>query len=199
MLKPSIDSNISHFWQCIQRDCVILFKAAVVWLFRTLSTNNLETAAACVLPINIDDDEKIVRVIKSTHHLTKDKMTSKVILKPAAFRSQAGTDDVSVIRQTYTGSDFCKAKGKVIAANSYAGLAVISAADIRSTGSTVHDSRIVYLGHAHISHGVIVQPDEPQTSDLNLRLTERCRALCRAALYHPDPEPLVAAWTGPTL
>ncbi len=199
MLKPSIDSNIRRFWQRIQRDRVIFFKTVVVWLFRTLSTNNLETAAACVLPINIDDDEKIVRVVKSPHHLTKDKKTFKVILKPAAFRSQAGTDDVSVIRQTYTGSDFCKAKAKVIAANSYAGLAVISAEDIRATGSTVHDSRIEYLGHAHISHGAIVQPDEPQTSELNLRITERCRALCGAALYHADPEPLVEAWTGPIL
>jgi hypothetical protein len=36
-------------------------------------------------------------------------------LKPAAFRSKAGIDEVSVIRQTYMGSDFCKAKAQEIA------------------------------------------------------------------------------------
>jgi hypothetical protein len=101
------------------------------------------------------------------------------------------------------GSDFCKKKAKetIVAdsTNSYSGLAVVMARDIRATTSTVHDSRDEFCGHAHISHGIIMPRDEPLESALNQLLTERCRALCRAAGYYPDPEPDVEKWTGGVL
>ena len=152
----------------------------------------------CQIPIEIDDAEQIVRAIKSPPHIDK-KNPAK--LKPGAFRSKSGTDNVSVIRHDYMGSDFCKAKGKA-SANPFAvyvGLASISAAAIRSTGSTVHDSREQFLGHAHISHGLILFPDEPPKSEDNLVIQERCRALCALATFHRDPEPEREDWTGPPI
>jgi hypothetical protein len=192
MLKPIIDFNKGRIWQHIHRSGIIFFRDLIGCLSMAMPMNKLQAAAMYTLPLDITDEEKIVRVIKSPHHIKTDKKT----LRPAAFRSQAGTDEVSVIRQAYMGSDFCKAKGKEIATNSYVGLAAISAFDVRATGSSLHDSRVEFYGHAHISHGVIVQPDEPQNSNLNLVLTERCRALCKAAVYHPDPKPNVQTWTG---
>ena len=49
------------------------------------------------LPFEIGDEEKIVRAIMCPSHIKTGKNT----LKPAAFRSKAGTDDVSVIRHLY--------------------------------------------------------------------------------------------------
>jgi hypothetical protein len=83
--------------------------------------------------------------------------------------------------------DFCKGKAKEIAHRNptitYVGLAVLHAQDIRATGSKVHDSREEYCGHAHISHGIIVPRDEPQNSELNMVVTERCRDLATRARY----------------
>ena len=150
----------------------------------------------CDLPIEIIDEEKIVRAVMCPSHLKKDKKT----LKPAAFRSKAGTDEVSVIRLTHMGSDFCKAKAKEIAGGSavieYAGLAVLAAGQIRSSGSAIQDSREEFCGHAHISHGFILQADEPPGSADNLAVTERCRTLITLATYHADPAPDVSGWTG---
>jgi hypothetical protein len=153
----------------------------------------------CDIPIEIAGEENIVRAIKSPYHI--DKRRNK--LKHQAFRSKPETDEVSVVRHHYMGSDFCKAKAKEIVAHdptaTYEGLAVLRADAIRATGSTIHDSRNVYCGHAHISHGIILLPDDPLHAELNLALTERCQALCDAALYHADPDPSAPSWTGPMI
>lgn len=153
----------------------------------------------CMLPLDIANEEKIVRVIMTPSHVNQRKNT----LKPAAFRPRAGTDEVSVIRHTHMGSDFCKLKGQSIAADNtkvrYVGLASLTADQIRNTKSTVHDSRNEYCGHAHIAHGIRSQPDEPQESATNMEITERCRALVSVATYHPDPNPSTPNWEGPTL
>ena len=147
----------------------------------------------CQIPIEIDGAETIVRAIKSPSHVDKNHN-----LKAAAFRSRPGTDDVSVIRHTYMGSDFCKAKGKSTAspASVYFGLASIKADAIRSTGSTVEDSRQEFFGHAHISHGLILPPNEPLNSGDSLVLQERCKALRSKATLHRDPDPNLEHWTG---
>ena len=148
----------------------------------------------CPIPIDIEDRESIVRAVMSPSHVD-EKRPSK--LKPAAFRSRAGTDDVSVIRHTYMGSNFCKKHGK--ARSGYVGLAAITAGSIRSTSSTIHDSRIQFLGHAHISHGLILPPNEPPGSADNMIITERCRALCALATFYRDPEREHETWTGPPI
>ena len=152
----------------------------------------------CHLPIEIDDDEKIVRAILCPAHV---KPGSKDI-RHQAFRSRPGTDEVSVIRHSYMGSDFCKRKGKEIEAgwpkNAFVGLAVTLASAIRNSGSSVHDSREEYFGHAHISHGFILPANEPPPPELNLKLTDRCKTILSSVTYHADPNPSSAGWTGPT-
>jgi hypothetical protein len=194
MLEPLIDGNESRLWWRIWRYCVTRLGSAFGWPSVVSSTNGGSDTAPCTLPLEISDDEKIVRAIKCPSHIRPGKTT----LKPAAFRSKPGFDEVSVIRHTHVGSNFCKKKAKetIDSTNSYNGLAVIMAREIRATTSTVHDSRDEFCGHAHISHGIILPRDEPPESALNHMLTERCRALCKAAAYYPDPRPDAEKWTG---
>jgi len=153
----------------------------------------------CQIPVDISDDEKIVRAIMCPYHLNKDR--AKLI--PRAFRSRPGSDEVSVIRHTHTSSDFCKRKARETASRSgreYAGLAVLSARQIRKAGSEVHDSRDEYCGHAHISHGIIAPPpNEPLPPRDNMELDRKVKELRNAAVYYPDPEPHAETWTGPTI
>jgi len=147
----------------------------------------------CALPIDIVNDENIVRLIRTPQHINKNNM-----LKPSAFRSKVGTDDVSVIRHTHMGTDFCKSKAKKIMTTDYVGLAVVSAGNIRDAGSKVRDSREEFCGHASIMHGVmILQSDEPPTSQDNLLITERCKRILEYTKYYPDPAPQLDCWTGP--
>jgi hypothetical protein len=154
----------------------------------------------CDLPVEIADEENIVRVIFCPSHID----TNKNKLKPAAFRPRPHMDEVSVIRHTYMGSDFCKGKAKEIARHNpniaYAGLAVLRAHKIRATGSTIHDSREEYCGHAHISHGIeLPSPHEPLYAQVNMDVTERCRALRDKARYYADPNPAADLWEGQSL
>lgn len=153
----------------------------------------------CPLPIEIDGTEKIVRIVLCDKHIKKGSNQPKHQL----FRSKPDTDDVSVVRHDYKGSDFCKRKGKEIAGRmrrqSYVGLAVIRATSIRQAGSSVHDSRRIYCGHAHIMHGFTCPANDPPASQINLMLTNRCNALLHATVYHPDPNPQSEHWTGPDI
>jgi hypothetical protein len=150
----------------------------------------------CHMPTDIAGDENIVRVILCPTHVKEG--STKV--RHQAFRSRPGTDEVSVIRHSYKGSDFCKQKGKEIEAgwpkNFFVGLSVIRAVSIRECGSTVHDSREEYCGHAHISNGFIMPPNEPPASDFLLALTERCKAIVDKSVYHPDRYTASPKWTG---
>jgi len=150
----------------------------------------------CHLPIDIAPSENIVRAILCPTHI---KQGSNEV-KYQAFKSRPGTDEVSVIRHSHMGSNFCKNKGKEIEVgwpnNYFVGFSVIPASVIFDCGSKVHDSREEYCGHAHISHGFILQPNEPPPPDLNLILTERYKALRDKSVYHADRDPAAAAWTG---
>lgn len=152
----------------------------------------------CNLPIHVANSEKIVRAIMSPYHVDR-----KGRLRPRAFRPASGTDEVSVIRQSHMGSDFCKDKAKEIAeripGKTYIGLASVSAEQIRSTGAQIVDSRAEFCGHAHISYGIVVQRDEPQQSELNRRLTEFARKILDLAIFRIDPDPSAPTWTGEAL
>jgi len=144
----------------------------------------------CELPTEVVDDENIVRLIRTPAHIKNDK------LRPGAFRSQAGSDDVSVIRQTHMGTNFCKSKAKEIMGHFYIGLAVVLAGNIRTTGSNVIDSRDEFCGHASILHGVTLPKDEPPDAALNEFITERCREIIKHTTYLPDPDIADDEWTG---
>jgi hypothetical protein len=152
----------------------------------------------CDIPIEVAGTEKIVRIVTVSH--VND---SKTKLKPRAFRSRPGYDEVSVIRHTYKDANFCKAKAQGLTATSgieYVGLAVLVVQRVRAAGSEVHDSREEFCGHAHISHGIMPgTPNEPLSPEDNLTLDKRVEVLCSIAQYHKDPEPQAGQWTGPEL
>jgi hypothetical protein len=152
----------------------------------------------CDIPIEVADAEKIVRIVTVSH-----VNPSKTKLKPRAFRSRPGYDEVSVIRHTYKDANFCKTKAQSLVASSgieYVGLAVLVVQRVRAAGSEVHDSREEFCGHAHISHGIMPgTPNEPLSPEDNLKLDKRVEVLCSIAHYHKDPEPQTGEWTGPEL
>lgn len=154
----------------------------------------------CEIPISIADDENIVRAIIYPFHVNK----AKTRLTKNAFRSSKGVDEVSVIRQTYTGSDFCKTTGSELAARAsvnakYTGLAVLTPSQIRAAKSEVHDSRKEYLGHAHIAHGIVEPPYEPLPAAQQLALDQKLETLRNTAVFHSDPNPEGDGWNGPVL
>jgi hypothetical protein len=146
------------------------------------------------IAIEVDDAETIVRAIKTPHHINKRKGT----LRPAAFLPRGGESRISVMRQLM-GDDFCKSKGVEICGSEYMGLAVISAGTIRTIGSSVVDAREEWLGHAHVDHGLtnlrkpeLNEPHDPE-------LTERCKQLAEASVFHVDQAPAEPGWAGPPL
>lgn len=147
------------------------------------------------LPVEIGDAEKIIRAIKVPSHVNPGSTR----LKPAAFRSKPGTDEVSVMRHDFLGTENCRAKAKAIGKEAYTGMAVVKVSKVRECGSSVIDSHKEFWGHAHISHGIVVERDEPPRSALNMQLTERCRAIAKAATYHVDPAPNSEKWLGASL
>ena len=159
----------------------------------------------CEIPIDIDDTEVIVRAIFQPYHVNK-----KGRLKPKAFQSPAGKDEVSVIRHSYVGTAFCKGKAKEIEAKgnmgkeksqlkTYKGFAVLKALHIRSVGSDVNDSQDLFLGHADIHHGIVLEPNEPHESSKSMMLNERLRLLADKAVFYPDPAPDANQWLGADL
>lgn len=116
----------------------------------------------CDLPLEIDNEEHLVRAVLTPFHFKTKKGVD--VLQPRVFRSTAGVDEVSVIRVTHKGPDFCKQKGKELTAvplRNYCGFLVIKAADIRELQCDITDSREEYCGHAHICHGIIIPENEP--------------------------------------
>lgn len=145
----------------------------------------------CEIPVPVGNAETIVRALRECH-----VRRGKKELKDNVFRGRPGTDEVSVMRHTYMGSDDCKKKAKEIASrdprNPYVGMAAISAESVRSVLSEVTDSREEFCGHAHISHGMVEAPGEPAPPEFLGRL-HRLVQLSRLLI---DPDPATETWTG---
>jgi hypothetical protein len=145
------------------------------------------------IPIDIADEETIVRAVKTPAHYKKNKLAT------AVFRPRAGETSISVMRQIM-GDDFCKAKAVDIGGNQYVGLLTIKASAIRTIGSTVGDSREEYLGHADLDHGFPSAPaNDPAGAEDFARMTERCQELKNASNFHLDPAPAAKGWAGSKL
>lgn len=146
----------------------------------------------CDIPFEIADSEKIARGIKTPYHIKKNNT-----LKAAAFKPAPERDDLSVMRFDYMGSDKCKAHSKNIFGDSYVGLAVLSASEIRGKGASVEDSRDEnFCGHADISQGM---PAPKRGETAAPALAERYKSLADAARLYLDPEPNEEFWTGETI
>lgn len=145
------------------------------------------------LPPEVDDEEYVVRAIKTPYHYN----VKKGCLRPAAFRPRVGNRVISVIRGMM-GPDFCKNKG--MAADGYQGLGVLQSGAVRASGSEVLDAPRDFVGHAHIDHGFPCPPqDEPAKASENEQMIERCKALVGICRFFLDPVPGSQDWKGPSL
>ncbi|MEW6368777.1 MAG: hypothetical protein AB1714_29465 [Acidobacteriota bacterium] len=149
-------------------------------------------------PREIADAETIVRGICSPYHVSKSGT-----LKPTAFDPAPNTDEVSVLRHDWIGTEECRRRSRALEnaeqKKVYRGMAALSARQIRDSGAEVVDSREEFEGHTDIKHGFVVRPGEPLPPAALLAMRERNRALARIAMYYPDPDPAGAVWTGPPL
>jgi hypothetical protein len=106
-----------------------------------------------VWPRDIAPDEAIVRGICNFHINKKGK------LQPAAYKAPKGSDEVSVMRHAWIGSDSCKQHARDLedlpSKKRYTGLAVLSAAQILNSGADLVDTREEFEGHADIRHGIV--------------------------------------------
>lgn len=144
------------------------------------------------MPEAITDDELIVRSVRKT-------WLKRGELQYSAFRPSAGKTLISVIRGNM-GDDFCKAKSVEILAAEYAGLATIIAGDIRALEALVVDHPEDFAGHAHIDHiDPPLPPNDPLSPAVNKVLNDRCKALAKKAVFHPDEKPEELRWTGSAL
>lgn len=144
-------------------------------------------------PSEIADPEAIVRGVCSPYHVN-----SKGKLRPEAYKSPAGIDEVSVMRADWIGSDMCKHRAKELEDATknkiYTGLAVLSAQQIRQLGAEVMDSRHVFEGHADIKHGVIQEKGKVLPPEVSEALRTRHKKLAELAVYYPDHSPALNVW-----
>jgi hypothetical protein len=154
------------------------------------------------VPKEIDDDEVVIRAIMSPYHIHK-KRNNQITGK--AFEAPPEKDEVSVTRGRYVSAWLAKMYAKAwvqrpraTQPKMYRGLAFIPVNAVRSHGSCVHDSRKEYLGHADITHGVVVKRAVGEALDPRVRkdLDDRLKKLAEAATYVEDPNPRSLFWTG---
>lgn len=148
------------------------------------------------LPPHIADEEKIVRAVKTPHHVKNGK------LKPAAYRPTVGETELSCMRQLI-GDDVCKNKAVEICGgseNGYVGLSAVEARAVRAVGSEVIDKPEDFPGHAHMVHPFPApSANNPAQAKENEAAVMHYRAIANAAMFYEDPNPDALGWLGPPM
>ena len=146
-------------------------------------------------PHEVSDTELIVRGICSPYHVS-----SSGKLKPNAFDPTPGTDEVSVMRHDWIGTEACRDRSKSLADPEknkiYRGMATLTADLIRQTGADIIDSRRHFPGHADIKLGFVTQDGEPPSAEVLHALRTRTKWLAKIANFLADPEPGSSYWQG---
>lgn len=147
------------------------------------------------IPVTFSSEEVIVRGI-----YTPCCLNSKGELHPNAFKSAAGTDEVSVLRLKYSGPDFCKDHSKSIEnpekGRTYTGLAAIQAgAIVKAEATLIYSPQDNNIAHAHISIGYLVERGKSLPGEFNFKLKE----MVRYSNYRVDPDPNNKGWKGQEL
>ncbi|MEI9958656.1 MAG: hypothetical protein WDM90_20635 [Ferruginibacter sp.] len=153
------------------------------------------------LPNTIAESERIARSIFSTINIDKKKGT----LKPNAFRTPSGKDEISVNRLDYTTADFCKSEAKrnemPASDRNYFGLAILYKHEI-----TDFNFQVVYTPiltppeqanpyHADIKIGFIPEKGK----ELPIELSHKINTLTKIARFYKDPTPHTDSWNGGNL
>ncbi len=171
---------------------------------RTASTLLNQAFRVCwLIPLHVDDDERIVRAIYSPFHLNKKKTR----LTATAYDPYPGTDEISVMRLDYIGTCACKREARKIEnpqkKKTYYGFAVLNVGTVRQANMSLTDSRHNFCGHADILFMMDVlknrQAKEPLSAADGKRLKDLQDHLLASSRYVPDPKPNHWRWTGAPL
>ena len=154
------------------------------------------------LPKKIFGEEVVVRAIFSPFHLSSEGER----LIPAAFDPTPGTDEISIMRESFLGEHCCKRKARELEnpkhKKVFTGFAVMVVERIkRDAGCNVEDSRGEFLGHADIRTGIVWprgrgKPMDPEMREKSDRISSSLVALSK---YIKDPSPAAFRWEGPAL
>lgn len=174
-----------------------LYKVAV---FLGLASSESQTVSGETYPALIPDDEVVIRAIFSPFHVRKGRLVWQ------AYDPTPGTNEISMMRVEILGADGAKAQALKIGdppKKIFRGFGVLNARDIREGGHDVLDSRIEYLGHAHIAlnfpfltRQIPAEPLDPADSKM---LRDALNELVRRSQYFVDPKPEGPDWSGPEL
>jgi len=134
----------------------------------------------CHLPVEISEDEVLLRVVKSPYHFKGNGDLHHKIFIPAP-----GKKDVSLIRKKL-GDDECLQCARKIAAASdpaaYKGFVGVTKMSISDVKSECYDDRDgQFCGHAHLNHGIQMpaKGGEPLNSKLREDLDLKCKEILR--------------------
>ena len=168
-----------------------MVKKFLNWLLNFNCSKNVKED--CQIPETISGDERIVRVLQYPSHITKKDET----IKMQAFRTPAGKDEVSVIRQSYSGTVFCKKWGQKIEVpeegRKYFGLACLLAKEIREQeAEVIYTPKGNHFYHSDIKIGYIPIKGEPLPSKFSLKVD----TLAKTARLYKDPNPPSNDWQG---
>ncbi len=138
-------------------------------------------------------DEKIARSIFSPINISKkgDK------LKPNAFKTPAGIDEVSVNRLSFSSPDFCKKISKTIENpeydRNYFGIAMLYKKEIDNCDcSVVYSPQHGNNFHADIKIGYIPERGQPLPAEFQKKVKD----LSNTARLFKDPNPESLKWEG---
>lgn len=154
--------------------------------YENTSSTNMDN-----VPNSFEKGEKLTRIIFSPFHID----TKNNRLKPAAFKSPSGKDEVSVTRINYTDAHFCKKEGKKMETSekTFQGLATISYEKVVELGAFVRVSKLnTNPFHADIYYGMILERGESAPAELNLTL----KNISQFAKYFKDINPNSETWEG---
>jgi hypothetical protein len=149
-------------------------------------------------PLEVSDNEAIVRGICSPYHLNR-----KGKVDANAYWPPYDSDEISTMRLDWIGVDACKQHAKAleypVQNKVYRGLAVLSARQIRKSGADIIDTRDIFKGHSDIKHGIVPSKGDPPPPEKLKELRDRTKLLANIAAYFPDEDQSGERWSGPPL
>jgi hypothetical protein len=157
------------------------------------------------IPLEISEDELIVRGIVHPLFYSKKKISDNAFLPPPS-----GRKDVSVLRHDYTDSHFCKnhSSSLKIGENTYCGLGILLAKNVDEVNSAgeykLENGELIRVFlkatpniqanlpmHADIIYSHSMDDDEPKTL-----MRKIAKELKKKAEYLNDPYPTEKDWRG---
>lgn len=139
---------------------------------------------------DISNTERILRILLHPKHVN-----SKGI-RPSAFRTPPGKDEISVTRLDYSTPDFCKKYGKRKLENNrskFLGFAILKASEIRDfLAEVIYSPKLDNLAHGDIKIGFIPEKGEELPSEYQFIV----KKLATTARRYDDIDVSQKKWTG---